>query len=87
MCCGIIMMLTSCANKTAGIQDLAVKCQNGIFKGVDEETHVTWKGIPFAKPPVGELRFKAPVKPDDSNETVVCDTYAKKPLQPLASIL
>ena len=86
MCCGIIMMLTSCANKTAGIQDLAVKCQNGIFKGVDEETHVTWKGIPFAKPPVGELRFKAPVKPDDSNEIFVCDTYAKKPLQPLASM-
>ena len=34
-------MLTSCVNKPAGIQDLAVKCQNGIFKGVDEGTHAT----------------------------------------------
>ena len=66
--------------------NLSIKCQNGVFVGVDEGTHVTWKGIPFAKPPVGERRFKAPEKPDDSDETFVCDTYAHKPLQPLAAL-
>lgn len=62
---------------------LAIKCQNGVFVGVDEGTHVTWKGVPFAKPPIGELRFKAPVKPDDSDETIICNSYARRPLQPL----
>jgi para-nitrobenzyl esterase len=41
--------------------------QFGKVVGVDD-TRATgtfaWKGIPFAKPPVGDLRWKAPVDPD-----------------------
>lgn len=38
----------------------------GIVKGVDDRASDTlfWKGIPFARPPVGELRWKAPVEPE-----------------------
>jgi para-nitrobenzyl esterase len=39
----------------------------GKVVGVDDSavsgTHA-WKGVPFAKPPVGELRWRAPVDPD-----------------------
>ena len=41
-----------------------VKTHYGIVRGFSDK-HQTWawKGIPFASPPVGELRWKAPVDP------------------------
>ena len=43
-------------------------CTNGIFVGTHEKDTgvVTFKGIPFAKQPVGDLRWKAPQAPDVS---------------------
>lgn len=43
-------------------KSLAVKCINGTFVGRKTENIIAYKGIPFTgKPPVGELRWKAPV--------------------------
>ena len=43
-------------------KSLAVKCINGTFVGKKTENIIAYKGIPFTgKPPVGELRWKAPV--------------------------
>jgi para-nitrobenzyl esterase len=39
----------------------------GPVTGIDDSAGTgtyAWKGVPFAKPPVGELRWKAPVDPD-----------------------
>lgn len=39
----------------------------GAVVGVDDSSATgtyAWKGVPFAKPPVGDLRWKAPVDPD-----------------------
>ena len=48
---------------TSAAQDLDIHLHTGTFRGVsipngDVEK---WLGIPFAEPPIGELRFKAPV--------------------------
>ena len=40
--------------------DYAVKTRTGIFVGEQEGKVVSWFGIPYAKPPVGERRWKAP---------------------------
>ena len=42
-----------------------VRTRYGIVRGFEDEanTHV-WKAIPFAKPPAGELRWKAPRDPE-----------------------
>ncbi len=39
----------------------------GVIRGTDDSAGTgtySWKGIPYAKPPVGALRWKAPVEPD-----------------------
>ena len=40
---------------------LAVTCHNGTYVGKKENGVRSYRGIPYAKPPVGELRWKAPV--------------------------
>ncbi len=39
---------------------LQVKTKSGIVEGVQRDTYKVFMGIPFAKPPVGELRWRAP---------------------------
>ena len=54
----------SCA-AFAFAQNTQVKIDNGSLQGVVENGVVAFKGIPYAAPPVGELRWRAPqpVKP------------------------
>lgn len=40
--------------------DLAVKTKTGIYVGGKEKNIIYYSGIPYAKPPVGERRWKAP---------------------------
>lgn len=48
---------------------LAAKTANGTYVGKAEGQYVaTWKGIPYAKAPINELRWKAPQKLDASDK-------------------
>lgn len=49
-------------------KDLAVKCTNGIFVGKEHSGVVAYKGIPYVKPPVGDLRWRKPMEPDPSEK-------------------
>ena len=39
-------------------KELIRKTKYGLIEGVSEKGIDMWLGVPFAKPPVGELRFK-----------------------------
>ncbi len=44
---------------------LIVKTKYGYIKGKKDKNNTTaWKGIPYAKPPVNNLRWKAPIEPE-----------------------
>ena len=60
----LIISFVSCEQEPEAIPG-QVKITNGVVQGIVEDSLTIFKGIPFAAPPVGDLRWKAPqpVKP------------------------
>ncbi len=61
-----------------------VKTKYGLVKGVTEEDVLVFKGVPYAAPPVGNLRWKPPVDPVPWEGIKVCDTYGRRRVQPVS---
>lgn len=61
--------------------DCAAVCANGVFLGKRRNDVLIFKGIPFAKPPVGPLRWKAPEPPENSNSIQEAFYFGKSPIQ------
>ncbi|WP_158256799.1 carboxylesterase/lipase family protein [Pseudomonas sp. MYb185] len=53
----------------------------GQVQGVQQETLISFKGIPYAAAPLGELRFSAPQPPPERDALLVADQYATPCLQ------
>jgi len=60
---------------------LAAKCTNGTFVGRRKGSLLVFRGIPFACPPVSELRWKKPRPVPDGDD--ICEAYynGKTPIQ------
>jgi len=58
-----------------------IKVEGGLVEGVVENELLVFKGIPFAAPPVGELRWKAPQPVKNWNGVLKADKYASASLQ------
>ncbi len=64
--------------------DLQVKTVNGIVQGIlNHSTEVrSFKGVPFAAPPVGTLRWKAPQPVENWNGVLKADKFGPRAMQP-----
>ncbi len=60
---------------------VSAKCENGCFVGKEKDGIVSFKGIPFALPPVDGLRWKAPEPPAPSEEVRGAYYFGKSPIQ------
>jgi len=60
---------------------LAVSCRNGTFVGKRVGEVLAFKGIPYAKPPIGMLRWQAPQPTDDNSGIFQAYYNGKTPIQ------
>ena len=69
-------------DEAAGDGDaVKVTCENGVMLGKTTDGVTSFKGVPYAKPPVGDLRWKAPQAPDPSDEEIECYDFGYTALQ------
>jgi len=64
-----------------GYGQTIVKTQNGKVEGYASGDVRIFKGIPFAQPPVGELRWKAPQPVQDWEGVKKCKAFGPSPIQ------
>ncbi len=62
-------------------QPAPVKVEEGLLQGTSEDGLTIYKGIPFAAPPVGELRWKAPQPTTKWQGVKLADKFAPGPIQ------
>ena len=78
----LLLLLISFIGKSQSIAPFAtVRTENGLIAGsIDNEVHV-FKGIPFAAPPIGELRWKAPQPVVNWKGVRKCETFSASAMQ------
>lgn len=76
--CSFTLMLGGCggtdeaADNPDNSDAVKVTCENGVMLGKTKDSVTSFKGVPYAKPPVDDLRWKAPEAPDPSDEEIEC---------------
>ena len=60
---------------------LSAKCNNGTFVGRKDGDILSFKGVPFAQPPVGELRWKRPSAPEPDDGVYEAYYNGRSPIQ------
>lgn len=80
--CMLAFACTAIAQNT-GLKPVQTKIENGTIEGLyDGKTELQeYFGIPFAKPPVGELRWKAPQPVDNWAGVLETKKFGPKPVQ------
>lgn len=58
-----------------------IETKYGRVSGIEREGYTVYKGIPYAKAPIGKLRFKQPQKPESWNGIYVADHYRAQGMQ------
>jgi para-nitrobenzyl esterase len=79
----IYLIIFLCLSISAKTQNQIVKIANGKIKGITnaDKTVRIFKGIPFAAPPVGDLRWQSPQPVQNWKATKKCTAFSASPVQ------
>ncbi|MBN2708112.1 MAG: carboxylesterase family protein [Calditrichaceae bacterium] len=75
----MVLLIAGCKNMQK--QPALVKVEGGMVQGTVDSGLTVFKGIPFAAPPVGNLRWRAPQPVSDWNTILQADEFAPGPVQ------
>ena len=80
----LLLFISSCSSfiDRNPKESVEVKTNNGTIIGVEEKDYYYFKGIPFAQPPVGDLRWRAPRDLPNNNAVIYADEYKSSCVQP-----
>lgn len=77
--CTFLLGIVFCFNSSA--QTVVTKLSGGWIKGIKEGPTLVFKGIPYAKPPVGPLRFMPPQPAGSWKDTLSCMKFGSQASQ------
>lgn len=77
----LIAVLTSLTTLASFSQVPVVKTENGLISGIIKGDVLIFKGVPFAAPPVGDLRWKAPQPVTNWSGIRACENFSASPMQ------
>ena len=78
-----VLSIAGCKNspQSESQDSVTVECHNGKMIGYREGHLAIFKGIPFAVPPTGELRWKDPVEAPESDVEIICKKFGHVAIQ------
>jgi para-nitrobenzyl esterase len=79
----LVVMLVACSSsESANTQSLeVVQTKAGVIAGTYNNNVYSFKGVPYAAPPVGELRWKAPQPVKPWSDTLSCKQFGASAMQ------
>lgn len=81
---GTLLVLASCQTPQDSSQDIniqSVPVTGGLISGVEENGIKIFKGIPYAAPPIGDLRWQPPASVIEWEGEKDCTEFAASPMQ------
>lgn len=77
------LLIAACLCVSAPLMAKTISAPAGIFEGISTENTEQYRGIPYAKAPIGELRWKAP-QPKEYMDHFSATTFGNKCAQPVS---
>ena len=77
----VLVLLFSFAGVLFAKQPEPIKVREGLIQGIYEDGLTVYKGVPFAAPPVGDLRWRAPQSADKWEGVKQTIQFAPAPMQ------
>jgi para-nitrobenzyl esterase len=84
LCSLIALTIAACGHNPKPSSEARIDTPQGPVQGISTETDgiYTFNGLPFASPPVGELRWAAPQPPVRWTETRLAEAFGNRCMQP-----